>query len=65
MVRKKMTALQWQIDSVVKKKSGKPFPNGSKVATIIGQCHNPYSGHVAFSFEEFDSPVDCTFVELL
>lgn len=60
-----MTASEWEIGSKVKKKSGKPFPNGSKVATITGQCHNPHSGHVAFSFEEFDSPVDCTFVELL
>lgn len=55
----------WEVSSIVKKKSNKPFPNGSKTATIKGQCHNPYSGHVAFFFEEFDSPVDCEIVELV
>ena len=57
--------LDWEVGTIVKKKSRKPFPNGSKTATIIGQCYNPYSGHVAFTFAEFDSPVDCGIVELL
>ncbi len=47
------------------KKSGKPFPNGSKTATIIGQCHNPDSGRVAFTFDEFESCIDCGIVKVI
>lgn len=31
-----------------------------QVGTITGQCHNKYSGHVAFTFA-----IDCGIVELI
>lgn len=53
----------WDFGTVVVKKSKKPFPHGEKTATITGQCFNPHSGRVAFTFSEFDSPIDCGIVE--
>ena len=56
--------VEWEVGTIVKKKSGKAFPDGSKTATITGQCFNYDSGRVAFTFDEFQAPVDCGIVEL-
>ena len=49
----------------VKKRSGKPFKSGQKVATIRSTACNPYSHKLAFFFMEDDSVVDTFCVDLV
>ena len=42
----------------VKKISRKPFKSGNKINTIKGEGINPYTGKVAYIFEEDESIVD-------
>ena len=37
----------------------KPFKSGQKINTVKGVELNGYSGHLAFTFEEDDSRVEC------
>jgi len=46
------------IDSVISKRSGKPFKSGSKTATVVGVETNPDSGKTAFRLKD-NTLVDC------
>jgi hypothetical protein len=42
----------------VKKKSGKPFKSGIRIATVKSATTNPNTGMPAYTFEEDNSVVD-------
>jgi len=47
-----------KVGTVVRKRSNKPFSDGSKIATVKAIVINPYSKKEAFAFEEHDTLVD-------
>lgn len=51
-------------NTVVRKKSGKPFKSGSKIATVKGMVEHPFKpgGGDAYVFEEDESCVDVNMV---
>ena len=46
------------VGTVVRKRSNKPFSDGSKTATVRDIVLNPHSNKEAFAFEEHDTLVD-------
>lgn len=51
--------VQHLVGKQVYKPSGKPFKSGEKVNTVTGVVEHPYTDHLAFTFEEDDSAVEC------
>lgn len=49
------------IDTIVVKRSGKPFKSGQIGATVRSVGVNPHTGKPGFFFYEDDSIVDCHF----
>lgn len=47
------------IGKQVYKPSGKPFKSGEKINTVTGVVDHQFSNHLAFTFKEDDSTVEC------
>lgn len=49
----------WKNPKTTSKFSPKPFKSGFKVNTVTGVVQHPFTPHLAFTFAEDDSKVEC------